>query len=89
MAKALAINTERRCQRERQSTLATRIASLTERERDIACRAAAGQTNPAIAEELGIALRTVKLHRQRAMEKIGANNIPDLIRIADEGKLFV
>ncbi len=87
VAKALAISTLRCNQRERQSTLATRIASLTERERDIAHRAAAGQTNPAIAAELGIALRTVKLHRQRAMEKIGANNIADLIRIADEGKL--
>lgn len=87
VAKALAISTQRRNQHERQSTLAARIASLTERERDIARRAATGQTNPAIADELGIALRTVKLHRQRAMEKIGANNIPDLIRIADEGKL--
>ena len=37
-----------------------------------------------IAKAFGIALRTVKLHRQRAMEKIGAAEIADLVRIADE-----
>jgi FixJ family two-component response regulator len=54
---------------------------LTERERDIDRRAVAGQTNPMIAEALCIALRTVKLHRHRAMEKVGAGGI------ADEGDL--
>jgi len=60
---------------------------LTERERNIAPRVAAGQTNPMIAEALGIALRTEKLHRHRAMEKVGAGRITNLVRIADEGGL--
>lgn len=85
--KALEISTERQNQRLRQATLAARIASLTERERDIARRVAAGQTNPAIADALGIALRTVKLHRQRALEKLGVVKITDLVRIADEVNL--
>jgi len=85
--KALAVSAERHSQRVRKATLAAQIATLTERERDIARRVTAGQTNPAIAEELGIALRTVKLHRQRAMEKIGAVKMTDLVRIADEGNL--
>jgi two-component system, LuxR family, response regulator FixJ len=87
VAKALNLSQERQQRRLRESTLTQRIASLTERERDIARRVVAGQTNPAIAAELGIALRTVKLHRQRAMEKIGALGTADLVRIADEGGL--
>jgi two-component system, LuxR family, response regulator FixJ len=87
IAKALAVSAERNSQRERKSSLAVRIATLTQREREIARRVAAGQTNPVIAEELGIALRTVKLHRQRAMEKIGVSKATDLVRIADEANL--
>lgn len=87
LAKALALSAERNMQSIRRSTLSERIASLTKRERDIARRVADGQTNPQIAEELGIALRTVKLHRQRAMEKIGAGGTTDLVRLADEGGL--
>lgn len=87
IAQALVVSTERQMQRIRQSALAERIATLTMRERDIASRVAAGQSNPVIAQELDIALRTVKLHRQRAMEKIGAHGVADLVRIADEGGL--
>lgn len=87
LAKALATSADRNLQQVRKTSLAERVASLTERERDIARRVAAGQTNPQIAEQLGIALRTVKLHRQRAMEKIGAGGTTDLVRIADESDL--
>lgn len=84
---ALDVSSARQSEQIRFSTLSARLTTLTERERDIARRVAAGQTNPFIAEGLGIALRTVKLHRQRAMQKIGANNIADLIRIVDEVNL--
>ena len=85
--KALARSGALQQQHSRQSDLGARIAQLTGRERDIARRVATGLTNPAIAEEFGIALRTVKLHRQRAMEKLGAQSTADLVRIADEGQL--
>lgn len=87
IAKALHISTIRQQQSEHTTTLAAKIATLTPRERDIAHRVAQGQTNPVIAEQLGIALRTVKLHRQRAMEKVEADNMADLVRIADWGCL--
>ena len=87
VAKALTESAARQAQRGRRSDLAERIVRLTARERDILRRVAQGQTNPKIAEELGIALRTVKLHRQRAMEKVGAGGTADLVRIADEGNL--
>lgn len=85
--KALQVSSERQQQGLRKAELAARRDSLTEREREIARRVTQGQTNAAIADELGIALRTVKLHRQRAMEKVGANDIPALVRIADEARL--
>jgi FixJ family two-component response regulator len=87
VAKALATSTQRQLQRARDAGLASRMIALTTRERQIARRVAQGQTNPTIAAELGIALRTVKLHRQRAMEKVGASNTTDLVRIADAGGL--
>ncbi len=87
IAKALQISARRHQSSDNSTTLSARIASLTARERDIARRVAQGQTNPAMAEQLGIALRTVKLHRQRAMEKVGADNMAALVRIADQGGL--
>jgi len=48
---------------------------------------AQGLTNPTIAAQLGLALRTVKLHRQNAMEKLGASHTAELVRMADEGGL--
>lgn len=87
LARALAISTERQRQRARKTALAARISSLTMRERDVARRVAASQTNPAIAQALGISLRNVKLHRQHAMEKLGAGNVIELARLADEGGL--
>ena len=84
ISQALAVSTLRQQKQMQQSDLARRIASLTERERDIARRAASGQTNPDMAQALGIALRTVKLHRQRALEKLGVDSLPALVRLADQ-----
>jgi FixJ family two-component response regulator len=60
------------------------LASLTYREREVGRLVARGQTNVVIGEALGIALRTVKLHRQRVMEKMGATSTADLVRMALE-----
>lgn len=87
IVRALNESIKRQARACRRSALAERIANLTVRERQILRRVAHGQTNPVIADDLGIALRTVKLHRQRAMEKIGASGMAALVRIADEGDL--
>jgi two-component system response regulator FixJ len=85
VAKALLMSTERQRLQEQNISLTTCIKTLTARERDIVQRVAAGQTNPAIAEEIGVALRTVKLYRKRALEKLGIVKTVDLLRIADQG----
>ncbi len=84
VAKALQLSTERQRQRQRRTLLAQQLATLTHREREVARRVAQGQTNGNTADDLGIALRTVKLHRQRALEKLGIDNVAELVRVADE-----
>ena len=87
VARALSVSTERQRLHERHSDLAQRITSLTSRERDVVRCVARGEINRDIAEQLDIALRTVKLHRQRGMEKLGISTVADLARLADEGGL--
>jgi FixJ family two-component response regulator len=87
IAKALSLSSDRQ-QGERRNTYVTRrIESLTPREREIASYVAGGSTNQEIAEQLNIALRTVKLHRHRAKEKMGVDTLVDMVRLADEGGL--
>lgn len=59
-----------------------RVASLTAREREIVSCVIAGLLNKEIADQLDIALVTVKVHRGRAMRKLGAGNPAELARIA-------
>lgn len=59
-----------------------RLAGLTPREREVMDLVVAGQTNKAIAHRLGIAVRTVEIHRARVMEKTGTRNLSELIRLA-------
>lgn len=60
-----------------------RFGELSVREAEIARLVAAGLRNQQIADRLGIAERTVKLHRMHMMRKLGANNLIDLIRLLD------
>ncbi len=63
--------------------VAARVSSLTEREAQIARMVATGMLNRDIAEQLGIAVRTVKLHRMHMMRKLGAGNVIEMARIVD------
>lgn len=57
---------------------------LTPREVEVFERVVAGKLNKVIAGELGMAERTVKLHRAHVMEKMGAHSLAELIHIADQ-----
>jgi two-component system response regulator FixJ len=54
---------------------------LTEREREVAALIADGASSKEAALQLGISPRTVELHRAHIMEKLGARNAADLVRI--------
>lgn len=55
---------------------------LTDREREVMDLAAEGLTNREIGTRLGISFRTVEIHRAKAMEKMGASSLADLVRFA-------
>lgn len=80
---ALSVSTKRQQNSQQMSQLSCRANTLSERERSVVKLVAKGMTNQAIAETLHIALRTVKLHRQRGMEKLDAATTADLVRIVD------
>ena len=50
-------------------------------ERDVLGQIAAGFSNKQAGRELGISPRTIEVHRARIMEKLGARNAADLMRI--------
>jgi two-component system response regulator FixJ len=62
--------------------IAARAAELSAREREVMDLVVAGHPNKVIAHRLGIAIRTVEIHRARVMEKLGARNLSELVRMA-------
>lgn len=60
-----------------------RLANLTSREREVFDGVVSGLLNKQIAGQLGISLKTVKLHRSRMMRKIGVRSVADLVRLAE------
>jgi FixJ family two-component response regulator len=62
--------------------LRTRYASLTQREREVMALVVSGQLNKQIGGELGISEITVKAHRGRAMEKMKADSLAELVNMA-------
>ena len=58
------------------------LSKLTGRESQVLERIVAGRLNKQIADDLGISIKTVEAHRANIMEKLGANTVADLLKIA-------
>ena len=58
------------------------MARLTLREAQVLERIVAGRLNKQIADDLGISIKTVEAHRANIMEKLSANTVADLLKIA-------
>src|SRR6201987_2667170 len=63
--------------------LQARFETLTERERKVMTFVIAGWLNKQTAAQMGISEVTVKVHRHRLMNKLGARSLPDLVRMAE------
>ena len=69
--------------RDRRSLL-SRLDTLTPREAEVMHLVARGLLNKQIADLVGAAERTVKLHRARVMEKLQVHSVPELVRLVDK-----
>lgn len=82
IGRALARDAENRSARSRRSALQERYERLTSREREVFAHLISGQLNKQVGYDLGITERTVKLHRHQVLEKMEADSIAELVRIA-------
>lgn len=78
---AMALHQSRAAEHSSRAELAQRFATLSEREADVMRLILEGQLNKQIADNLGISIRTVEVHRARVLQKTGARNSVDLARM--------
>jgi two-component system response regulator FixJ len=73
-----ATDRKERAERER---IATRLARLTPREREVMEGIVDGKLNKVIAADLGLSTRTVEIHRSRIMEKMQVRSVSNLVQM--------
>lgn len=81
---ALEKDRERRERKKEVSDLKERFNSLTPREQEVISMVVSGMLNKQIADQLGTAENTVKVHRSRAMEKMQAQSVAELVKMIDK-----
>lgn len=82
--KAIARDGQARRVRSELQSIRLRMNRLTPREHEVMQHVVAGRLNKQIAADLGIAEKTIKVHRARAMEKMGVASLAELVRITFE-----
>lgn len=67
----------------------SRFAQLSHREKEVLEQVVKGRLNKQIGFDLGIAEKTVKVHRARVMEKMKAKSVAELVHLCHEGDIFL
>lgn len=78
---AINVDGHNRAEGARRGTFQKKLATLSDREREVLDLVVLGSPNKTIAEDLGISIKTVENHRARIMAKTGAANAADLVRM--------
>lgn len=81
---AFAHDTDRRIEQSKSSDTLSLLGKLTLREHEVMDRILLGQLNKVIADELGIAMRTVEVHRARIFEKMEVRSAVELARLLSD-----
>jgi FixJ family two-component response regulator len=63
------------------ASVTLRLDCLTQREREVLAQIVGGKLNKQIADDLGISIKTVEVHRSRVMEKMGADSVAELVQL--------
>jgi len=78
---AVAKDRTARAARAERSSIGVRMAALTPREGEVMAQVCAGRLNKQIAADLGIAEKTVKVHRARVMKKMQVSSVAELVQL--------
>jgi RNA polymerase sigma factor (sigma-70 family) len=79
---ALELDQRQRVSRANRAEIAARLAELTPREHEVMAMVTEGKANKEIAAALGVTAKTVEAHRARVMEKMRAESLAELVRMA-------
>ncbi|MCG7900464.1 MAG: response regulator transcription factor [Candidatus Thiodiazotropha lotti] len=84
---AMAVDAKQRDTQSQRAEIATRLARLTPREHEVMLMVTNGKANKEIATSLGVSSKTVEAHRARVMEKMEADSLAELVRMAISANL--
>jgi FixJ family two-component response regulator len=85
---AVLADRERRTREAASAEIDQRLERLTPREREVMEGILAGKLNKVIGYELDMSTRTVEVHRGRILDKLGARNAPEMVRLVLAGQRY-